>query len=77
LNSGRARAGDLRILPLVSGAFVKEAQFFVKMRDKIRNFLKKMKAKASVRSGFLGAALKAAFKGLQLVFYPGSSRAML
>ena len=37
------------------------------MRDKVRNFLKKMKAKASMGSGFLGAALKAAFKGLKLV----------
>jgi hypothetical protein len=44
------------------------AQFFVKMRDKVRNFLKKMKAKASMGSGFLGAPLKAAFTGLKLVF---------
>jgi hypothetical protein len=49
------------------GAFVKVAQFFVKMRDKVRNFLKKMKSSASVGSGFLGAALKAAFKGLKMI----------
>ena len=48
-------------------AFVKVAQFFIKMRDKVKDFIGKMKAKASVGSGALGAALKAAFTGLKMI----------
>jgi hypothetical protein len=47
--------------------FVKVAQFFIKMRDKVRDFLKKMKSAAKIGSGFLGAALKAAFTGLKMI----------
>jgi hypothetical protein len=47
--------------------FVKVAQFFIKMRDKVRDFLKKMKSAARIGSGFLGAALKAAFSGLKMI----------
>ena len=52
---------------IFGAAFVKVAQFFIKMRDKVRDFLKKMKSAASVGSGFLGAALKAAFRGLKMI----------
>jgi len=48
-------------------AFVKVAQFFIKMRDKVRELLKKMKTSVSVGGGFPGAALKAAFKGLKII----------
>ena len=48
-------------------AFVKVAQFFIRMRDKVRDFIGKMEAKAGVGSGALGAALKAAFTGLKMI----------
>jgi len=48
-------------------AFVAVAQFFIKMRDKVRALLKKMKKTASPGGGFLGAALKASFKVLKLI----------
>lgn len=46
-------------------AFVKVAQLFIKARDKFRELLTKTRQAAS-SGGFLGAALKAAFKVLKL-----------
>jgi hypothetical protein len=37
------------------------------MRDKAHDFLKKMKSAARVGSGFLGAVLKAAFRGVKMI----------
>lgn len=48
-------------------AFVKVAQFFIKMRDKVRAFLTKMKSGTSIGGDALGAALKAAFRGLKII----------
>jgi Domain of unknown function (DUF4157) len=49
------------------GAFVKVAQFLIRMRDKIRDFLKKMKSASTIGGGFLAAAIKAAFRGLKII----------
>lgn len=49
------------------GAFVKIAKFFIKIRDKVRDFIKKIRTKVTIGSGVLGAALKAAFRGLKVI----------
>ena len=63
--AGGAVLGLLR--KVFGRAFVAVAQFFIKMRDKVRALLKKMKTTASPGGGFLGAALKASFKVLKLI----------
>ena len=46
-------------------AFVKVAQFYIKVRDKFRDLLKS-KGRAGGKSGLMGAALKAAFSVIKL-----------
>jgi len=47
-------------------AFVKVAQLFVRMRDRIREALKGRRSHVGAKSGFLGAALKAAFRVMKM-----------